>query len=83
MSEHRGGYHLGYETAKAYQAEMRGVAAVDRHARQVRSTADVGTSSRLVALLRDARICLPVSWLGRHLANAAAPAPKPALRDEP
>lgn len=64
MSGHGSGYHVGYETTKAYQAEIRTVTAQDRLARQALAARQAGAPSRLAALLRDARMRRWMTKLG-------------------
>jgi hypothetical protein len=65
-------YDVSYETTKAYQAEMRDVAAQDRIARQALPTA--GTHLHLAELLRDVRRRLWMIKLGQ---GATAEARRP------
>jgi len=64
MSGQGSEYHAGYETTKAHQAEIRGVRAQDRLARQALAAGQGSTPSRLMALLRDARLRLWMTQLG-------------------
>ena len=54
MSDQGRGYHLGYETTKAYQAEMRGVEAQERCARQAQAAHHASAYARLMALVHHA-----------------------------
>ena len=45
-------YHVGYESAKAYQAEMREARAQDRLAGQTRAARPAGAPRSIAALLR-------------------------------
>ena len=49
MSRQDSGFHVGYETAKSYQAEMREVRARDRTARQIRVAQPDGPNLHLIA----------------------------------
>lgn len=57
-------YHVGYETTKAYQAEMRALAAQDRLARRALAAEQACAPSRLAALLRDGRLRRWITKLG-------------------
>jgi hypothetical protein len=52
MSSQDTGYHVGYETTKAYQTEMRAIRAQDRAARQIRAAQPHRPNLRLIAHLR-------------------------------
>jgi hypothetical protein len=78
------GYHVGYETTKAYQAELRSARMQDRLAVRALGGRQAGAPWRLAALLRDERlrrwmVKLPLAYGDRPPATGRAPTP---LREE-
>ena len=74
MSGQGYGYHVGYETTKAYQAEMRALSAQDRRARQALAARQAGEPSRLAALLRNGRMRRWMTKLGQGtMSESGAP----------
>lgn len=66
------GYHVGYETTKASQAELRALRAQDRLARQALAEGQGVAPSRLPALLRDARLHRWITRLGQSAISEPA-----------
>lgn len=70
MLDQRRGYHLGYETTKAYQAEMRGVVAQERRARQARAGQNGNSAARLMARLHQVYSACSRRWSPKQAAAA-------------
>lgn len=71
MTHHEYGYHhMDYEMVKAYQAEVRGVAAQDRRARQAQAAQHASSYSRLMALLHHACSACSRLWSTKQAAQA-------------
>jgi hypothetical protein len=70
MSDHGRGYHLGYESTKAYQAEMRGVVAQERRARQARAGQPGSSAARLMTRLHRVYSACSRRWSTKPAATA-------------
>lgn len=82
MSSQDYGYHIGYETPKASQAELRALRAQDRLSSRALVERQAGVPSRLAAMLRDGRLRRWMTKLGpAAMSELGAPRDRPtALR---
>ncbi len=80
MSDHGQGYHLGYETTKAYQAEIRGVVARERRARHAQPAQHGRSDARLTVRDADGSCIAQAAFTGHSCGGWADQAPRDGAR---
>jgi hypothetical protein len=70
LSDTACGYHLGYETTKTYQAEMRRAVAQERRARRAQAGHHGNSAARVMALLHQVHGVCSRRWSTKQAATA-------------